>query len=69
MQSEDFNPRHHVQNMRQRLEELTTHLRSDISKVSEPQLKAMFQTSAEVLLALAKTFRDYERKNEAAWKQ
>ena len=68
MQSENSNPRHHVQNMRQRLGELTTHLRADIVKVNEPQLKAMFETSAEVLLGLGKAFEDYERKNEPAWK-
>ncbi len=34
--------------------------------MDEPQLKAMFETSAEVLTGLAKAFEDYERKNEAA---
>jgi len=36
-------------------------------KFCEPQLKAMFETSAEVLLGLTKAFRDYEQKNESAW--
>jgi hypothetical protein len=40
-----------------------------VTKVDEPQLKAMFETSAEVLGGLAKAFQDYERKNEAAWKR
>jgi hypothetical protein len=31
-------------------------------KVDEPQLKAMFETSAEVLGGLVKAFRDYEQK-------
>ena len=38
-------------------------------KVDEPQFKAMFETSAEVLPGLAKAFDDYERKNEAAWRR
>src|SRR4051812_9528938 len=43
------------------------HTRSDVAKVDDPQLKAMFETSAEVLLGLVKALGDYERKNEAAW--
>jgi hypothetical protein len=31
-------------------------------------LKAMFETSAEVLGGLRKAFQDYEQKNEAAWR-
>jgi uncharacterized membrane-anchored protein YhcB (DUF1043 family) len=65
----DRDPRHHTQKMQQRLQEIMHHLREDIDKVDEPQLKAMFETSAEVLGALIKTFRDYEQKNEAAWRR
>jgi hypothetical protein len=43
------NPRHHTQKMQKALEEIKDHLRDDIEKVNEPQLKAMFETSAEVL--------------------
>jgi hypothetical protein len=32
-------------------------------------LKAMFETSAEVLGGLRKAFHDYEQKNEAAWQR
>jgi hypothetical protein len=62
-------PRHHTQKMQQRLHEIMQHLREDVTKVDEPQLKAMFETSAEVLGGLAKAFQDYERKNEAAWRR
>ncbi|MEP9398270.1 hypothetical protein [Mesorhizobium sp. KR2-14] len=61
-------PRHHVQKMQKALEELKDHLREDIQKINEPQLKAMFETSAEVLGGLAKAFRDYQEKNEKAWR-
>lgn len=64
----DRDPRHHTQKMKKRLEEIVIHLREDIKKVDEPQLKAMFETSAEVLTGLTKAFSDYERKNEAAWR-
>ncbi|MGT2468477.1 hypothetical protein ACVOMV_32525 [Mesorhizobium atlanticum] len=61
-------PRHHTQKMQKAFQEIQGHLREDITKVDEPQLKAMFETSAEVLGGLIKAFRDYEQKNEAAWR-
>jgi len=61
-------PRHHTQSMQHRLTETIDHLRSDIDKVEEAQLKAMFETTAEVLTGLKKAFSDYERKNELAWR-
>ncbi len=67
MPPEERAPLHHTQKMKQRLQETVEHLREDIEKVDEPQLKAMFETSAEVLTGLAKAFSDYERKNEPAW--
>jgi hypothetical protein len=63
----DHDPRHHTQKMQRRLKETIEHLREDVQKVDEPQLKAMFETSAEVLGGLVKAFQDYEQKNEAAW--
>jgi hypothetical protein len=64
----DRDPRHHTRKMKQRLDETVAHLREDVKKVDEPQLKAMFETSAEVLIGLSKAFSDYESKNEAAWR-
>ncbi|MDH2400588.1 hypothetical protein QCM77_11650 [Bradyrhizobium sp. SSUT18] len=69
MASSETNPKHHTQKMKQRLQETVTHLREDIRKVDEPQLAAMFETSAEVLSGLVKAFDDYEKKNEAAWRK
>jgi len=69
MASSEKDPRHHVQKMKQRLQETVPHLREDIRKVDEPQLMAMFETSAEVLSGLVKAFDDYEKKNEAAWRK
>lgn len=62
------NPIHHVQKMRQRLQEQVEHLRKDIDIISEPKCRVMFETSAEVLLGLIKAFDDYEKKTETAWK-
>lgn len=64
----DRDPRHHTQKMQARLQETMDHLRDDIGKVNEPQLKAMFETAAEVLGGLKKAFSDYEQKNESAWR-
>src|SRR5687768_15488056 len=63
----ESDPLYHTQNMQQRLQEIVTHLRDDIDKVDEPQFKAMFETSAEVLEGIIKAFRDYEQKSERAW--
>jgi hypothetical protein len=65
--SSERDPRYHTQKMQARLKETIEHLRKDIEKVDEPQLKAMFETSAEVLGGLAKAFQDYECRNESAW--
>jgi hypothetical protein len=65
----DRDPVHHARKMQKALREIKDHLREDIEKVDEPQLKAMFETSAEVLGGLEKAFRDYEQKNESAWRK
>jgi hypothetical protein len=54
--------------MQKALQDIRQHLRADIEKVDEPQLKAMFETSAEVIAGLEKAFHDYEEKNEPAWR-
>lgn len=64
----DRHPRHHTQKMQKALQGVREHLRQDIEKIDEPQLKAMFETSAEVIQGLEKAFRDYEAKNEGAWR-
>jgi hypothetical protein len=52
--------------MQQRLQHTIDHLREDIEKVDEPQFKAMFETSAEVLAGLVKAFKHYQQKSESA---
>ena len=64
----DRDPRCHTQRMPKALKDIQYHLREAIQKVDEPQLKAMFETSAELLGGLRKAFQDYEKKNEAAWR-
>ncbi len=69
MPTANGNPRHHVEKMKGQLQETIDHLREDVTKVDDPQFKALFETSAEVLTGLIKAFNDYERKNEAAWRR
>lgn len=67
-QTDDRHPRHHTRKMQQALADIQKHLRDDVKKVDEPQLKAMFETAAEVIGGLIKAFHDYEQKNEPAWR-
>lgn len=53
--------------LRQRLLDLQDSLRAEVDEAGEPQLRALLETSAEVLGGLGKTFDDYAAKNEAAW--
>ena len=69
MQDEEKDPIHHTTKMKQKLTEIIEHLRSDVSKVDEPQFKAMFEMAADVLGGLVKAFGDYEQKNETAWRR
>jgi hypothetical protein len=62
------NPKDHIANIKKEFKMLIEHLREDVTKVDDPAAKALFETSAEVLIGLEKAFTDYEEKNEPAWK-
>jgi hypothetical protein len=62
------NPKEHTANIKKEFKMLIEHLREDVTKVDDPAAKALFETSAEVLIGLEKAFTDYETKNEPAWK-
>jgi hypothetical protein len=47
---------------------LIQHLREDVNKVEDPKARVLFETSAEVLGALAKAFEDYENASEPAFR-
>lgn len=69
MARDDRDPRYHTQKLQREMRDLIAHLRADVEKVEEPQAKAMFETSAEVLGALVKAFQDYEQRSEPAWRR
>jgi hypothetical protein len=43
------------------------HIREDEQRVNDPQAKALFETTAEVLSGLVKAYNDYEQR-KPAWK-
>ena len=61
-------PRYHTQNVGRIMEELINHLREDVQKVDDPQAKALFEVSAEVLGGLQRAFEHFETKSEKAWR-
>jgi hypothetical protein len=61
-------PRHHTQNVVRMIKELVDHLCEDVEKVDDPQAKALFEVSAEVLEGLQRAFEHFESKSEKAWK-
>ena len=61
-------PYYHTQNVGRMMEDLINHLHSDIDKVDDPQAKALFEVSAEVLQGLRRAFEHFEAKSEKAWK-
>lgn len=61
-------PLAHAANIKNEFRMLIDHLREDVGKVNDPAAKALFETSAEVLIGLEKAFSDYESKSEPAWR-
>lgn len=65
---ETSDPKAHTKNIKNELQKLVDHLRKDIGRVDDPKAKALFETSAEVLIGLKTAFTDYEEGEEEAWK-
>jgi hypothetical protein len=65
---DDRDPRHHTHQVRQRLQDMTQHLREDVAKVNDPRARALFETTAEVLEGLDRAYEHYERQSEEAWR-
>lgn len=64
----ESDPRYHTRNIRRMLDDVSQHVRDDVTKVSDPKAQALFETTAEVLDGLNKAYRDFESRREAAWK-
>jgi hypothetical protein len=61
----DSDPRHHALNLAQAFEDLAHHAREDIEKIDDARGKVLLETTAEVLLGLAKAHRDFAEGSEA----
>jgi hypothetical protein len=59
----------HTAKLREETQALIEHLRRDVSMVDDPAAKAMFETSAEVLAGLVKTWQDFDAGREAAFRK
>lgn len=57
----------HTAKLKAMLQEVADHAREDVGKVSEPQAKAIFEMTAEIIGGIQKTLTDYEQKQEAAF--
>jgi hypothetical protein len=51
------------------LQDAVQQLRNSISEVEDPQAKALYETSAEVLLGLINAFDDFQEGTEEAWRR
>ena len=60
-------PQLHTAHLRELLQQVVTHARQDITKVSEPKAQALFETTAEVCTGLTKAYEDYDMK-APAWR-
>ena len=67
-QYDETDPHHHTEKLKRMLNDTANHARQDVAKISDPKAQALFETTAEVLLGLAKAFEDFEQKSERAWK-
>jgi hypothetical protein len=59
-ESKEKDPMFHVSRIRNEFSTLIDHLRDDNLKVNDPQAKALFETSAEVLEGLRNAFDHYK---------
>ncbi len=65
----ESDPRHHTGNIKRMLNDAITHVRSDVSKVDDPNAQGLFETTAEVLNGLVKAYDHDEGKSEKAWQR
>lgn len=65
----EHDPRHHSANIRKMLTDVIDHAREDVAKVKDPQARALFETTAEVLIGLRTAYEHYEQGAEEAWRK
>jgi hypothetical protein len=68
MDNQQPDPRQRAQRLCDRVMDIQKSFREEVGQTDDPQLKALLETSAEVLGGLGKSCNDYAAKNEAAWR-
>ncbi|MGA9462221.1 MAG: hypothetical protein WBV28_05480 [Terracidiphilus sp.] len=48
---------------------LIDQVRSNVARVDDPKAKALFETTAEVLMGLRRAYHDFGQKSEEVWKK
>jgi hypothetical protein len=66
--SNERDPRYHTANIKRMLNEVSEHLRADVSKVDDAKAEALFEVTAEVLQGLITAYEHFEARSKPAWK-
>lgn len=69
IENTEHDPYHQSAKIRSMLTGIIDHAREDVAKVSDPQARALFETTAEVLTGLRTAFEHFERGTEEAWRK
>ncbi len=59
----------HASNIRNMLQDVQTHAREDVARVTDERARALFEVTAEVLQGLMNAYDDFNNKSEEAWKR
>jgi hypothetical protein len=62
----DTDPRHHALNLSKALKDLAQHAREDTRKIEDKRGRVLYETTAEVLLGLAKAHDHFAQGTEDA---
>ena len=65
----ESDPRHHTAKIKDMLTDVVDHVRSDIGKVTDPKARALFETTAEVLVGLCTAYEHFEQGFDDAWRK
>ena len=63
----ESDPLYHTADIKGMLKDVIDHAREDAGKVDDPQARALFETTAEVLNGLVAAYDHYESKSEKPW--
>jgi hypothetical protein len=68
IQKTKSDPKLHTEKIKGMLGDVIRHVRADVDKVSDPKVRALFDTTAEVLSGLVTAYDHFEQRGESAWK-